>query len=211
VAGDRDRLAARLLEEVARIHARGWCPATSGNYSVVVCEEPLTLVITRSGADKGRLTRSDLLAVDGRGVPLEAGPARPSAEVALHATLASELGARAVLHTHSVWNTLLGERFAVAGELVLEGFELLKAFAGVDTHACRRRVPIFANSQRMEALARELPAALAGEGTAPGFLIAGHGLYAWGDDLHAAVRHLEALEFLLEVVGRRVGPEAPRR
>jgi methylthioribulose-1-phosphate dehydratase len=211
VTRDHDRLAGALLDEVARIHARGWCPATSGNYSVVVGAEPLTLLITRSGADKGRLERSDLLLVDEQGAPLEGGAARPSAEVALHVTLARALAARAVLHTHTVWNTLVGERFAPAGELVLEGYELLKAFTGVDTHACRRRVPIFANTQRMEELAGRLPAALAGEETAPGFLIAGHGLYAWGDDLRSAVRHLEALEFLFEVAWRGVGRPATRR
>ena len=31
-----------------------------------------------------------------------------------------------------------------------------------------------------------------------GILIAGHGLYAWGEDLARAKRHLEILEFLLE-------------
>ena len=33
---------------------------------------------------------------------------------------------------------------------------------------------------------------------APGFLIAGHGLYAWGRNIDEARRHVEGLEFLFE-------------
>jgi methylthioribulose-1-phosphate dehydratase len=36
------------------------------------------------------------------------------------------------------------------------------------------------------------------EGCAWGYLIAGHGLYAWGRDGAEAMRHLEAIEFMLE-------------
>jgi methylthioribulose-1-phosphate dehydratase len=35
-----------------------------------------------------------------------------------------------------------------------------------------------------------------------GFLIRRHGLYTWGEDLTEAKRHVEVLEFLLEVLGR---------
>jgi len=38
--------------------------------------------------------------------------------------------------------------------------------------------------------------------SAHGFLLRGHGLYTWGTDLQQAVRHVEILEFLMEVVGR---------
>jgi len=37
---------------------------------------------------------------------------------------------------------------------------------------------------------------------AHGLLIRRHGLYTWGRGFYEAVRHLEVLEFLLEVVGR---------
>ncbi len=45
---------------------------------------------------------------------------------------------------------------------------------------------------------------------AHGFLLRRHGLYTWGADLAQAVRHVEILEFLMEVVGRdeeRLRPE----
>ncbi len=38
----------------------------------------------------------------------------------------------------------------------------------------------------------------AGELAAHGFLIAGHGLYAWGRDVAEARRHVEGFEFLCE-------------
>ena len=34
----------------------------------------------------------------------------------------------------------------------------------------------------------------------PGILVAGHGLYAWGDSLAEAQRHVEILEFLLSAI-----------
>jgi methylthioribulose-1-phosphate dehydratase len=38
-----------------------------------------------------------------------------------------------------------------------------------------------------------------------GFLIRGHGLYTWGRDVAEAKRHLEILEFLFEMIGRKRG------
>ena len=43
-----------------------------------------------------------------------------------------------------------------------------------------------------------------------GFLLRGHGLYTWGDDLSQARRHVEIFEFLLETTGRmRTGFQKP--
>jgi len=36
-----------------------------------------------------------------------------------------------------------------------------------------------------------------------GFLMAGHGLYTWGENLAAARRQIEVLEFLFEVVTQK--------
>ena len=35
------------------------------------------------------------------------------------------------------------------------------------------------------------------------FLLRGHGLYTWGETIADAERHVEIIEFLLEVIGRR--------
>src|SRR5262249_14401349 len=118
--------------------------------------------------------------------------------------LARRPGVGAILHTHSVWATLLSDQYASAGGLEIEGYEMLKGLAGVATHEHRLWVPVFANTQDIPALAREVDQHLdkPGRPAPPGFVIRRHGLYAWGSDLDEARRHVEAFEFLFEVVGR---------
>jgi methylthioribulose-1-phosphate dehydratase len=123
---------------------------------------------------------------------------RPSAETPLHCRL-YELGSSvgAVLHTHSVASTLVSKN--AGGVVCLAGFEMQKAIAGVTTHEAELAVKVFPNDQDMHALADRVSDAWhAGELAASGFLVAGHGLYAWGRTLDEAVRHTEGLEFLLE-------------
>lgn len=194
--------AARWLVATGRAcHARGWVMGTSGNLSVVRQTRPLVVAITASGAHKGALTSRDILEIDTRG-RLRRGTARPSAETALHLEIIRARNAGAVLHTHSVWSTILSKRHLAAGGLALGGYEMLKGLEGVATHAHREWLPIVANSQDMPALAAELRGVLQGHPTAHGVLIAAHGLYTWGRTRGVAARHLEILEFLLEVEGR---------
>ena len=193
---------APLLAAAGRaLHARGWALGTSGNFSAVVRQEPLVLAISRSGVDKGRLAASDFLEVDSSGVLLE-GEGRPSAETVVHLAVVGARGAGAVLHTHSVWNTLVSEAAGDAGGLALEGYEMLKGLAGVVTHEHREWVPIIENTQDYERMTRDVKAALAQNPGAHALLLRGHGLYTWGCDLEEAQRHVEVLEFLLEVEGR---------
>jgi methylthioribulose-1-phosphate dehydratase len=193
---------APLLASTGRaLHARGWTLGTSGNFSAVVRREPLVLAISRSGADKGRLAPEDILEVDGNGLPLEA-ERRPSDETVVHLAVVRERGAGAVLHTHSVWNTLLSQAAGDAGGLAVSGYEMLKGLAGVTTHEHSEWVPILDNTQDYARMARDVKAALARHPRAHGLLLRGHGLYAWGRDLEEAQRHVEVLEFLFEVEGR---------
>jgi len=183
------------------LHARGWALATSGNFSTVVRRDPLVIAISRSGVDKGRLAAQDIIEVDGNGLPLEA-ERKPSDETVVHLAIVRERGAGAVLHTHSVWNTLLSEAAGDAGGLVLSGYEMLKGLAGVTTHEHEERVPILENTQDYARMSRDVKAALARHPDAHGLLLRGHGLYTWGRDLEQAQRHVEVLEFLFEVEGR---------
>lgn len=182
--------------------ARGWLPGTGGNLSAVVHRDPLRLVVTRSGVDKGALGRDGLVEVDGDGRAVH-GDARPSDEVLLHLAVArAREEAGAVVHTHSVWGTLASCRHAAAGGVTLAGYEMLKALEGVRTHVHGEWVPILANSQDMHALSRVVERLLRDDNRPHGFLLEGHGLYTWGADLTAAKRHVEALEFLFEVTER---------
>lgn len=63
-------------------------------------------------------------------------------------------------------------------------------------------MPILENSQDMTVLAQQLSALLSEQPNIPGFLLRGHGLYTWGASIQEAKRHVEILEFLLEVTGR---------
>lgn len=192
------------------LHGRGWSLGTSSNYSLVLDREPLELLLTASGKDKGRLDRRDFVRVDANGQrvrrPEDNFPAenRPSAETLLHVTLAELPDVGAVLHTHSVWGTLLSQRCFGEGEVRIEGYEMLKGLEGIATHETTKRVPIFDNTQDIAALADQLRPLLHDEANPleHGFLIRGHGLYTWGRDLDAARRHVEVFEFLFECVGR---------
>jgi methylthioribulose-1-phosphate dehydratase len=198
---------ADLAAELARIgrefHGRGWVLGTSGNFSAVVSPNPLRLAITTSGADKGSLTPGQIVEIDGHGRVL-AGSGRPSAETGLHLAIARKRGAGAVLHTHSIWSTILSDG-ASEGGLAIEGYEMLKGLAGVDTHEHREWLPILDNTQDWTAAVPEVEAMLARQPAAHGFLIRQHGLYTWGRDLAEATRHVEILEFLFEVMGRKRG------
>jgi len=108
---------ASLLAEAGRdFYRRGWVLGTSGNFSAVASSKPLLLVITASGADKGALLPGDFLEIDANG-EVTRGEGVPSDEARLHLAVVRLRGAGAVMHTHSVWSTLLSEAFAKDGQL----------------------------------------------------------------------------------------------
>ena len=198
-----DRGLASSLASVAReFHGRGWALGTSGNYSVVVSRTPLRLLITSSGLDKSSLAEGDFLEIDGDGHVL-AGNGKPSAEASLHVAVARVKNAGCILHTHSVWSTLLSERHVGERGLAISGYEMLKGLEGVRTHQHREWIPIFENDQNIPALAEKVSEILAREKELHGFLLSAHGLYTWGEGVAQARRHVEIFEFLLETVGRR--------
>jgi methylthioribulose-1-phosphate dehydratase len=194
-----------LAEELAatgkEFYSRGWVQGTSGNFSAVVSREPLRLAVTATGLDKRTLAPAQFLEIDEAGKVLR-GTGRPSSETSIHLAVVRERGAGAVLHTHSIWNTILSEALAGDGGIALEGYEMLKGLGGVTTHEHREWLPILDNSQDMAALAITAGATLKQYPGAHGLLLRGHGLYSWGRDLAEARRHVEILEFLLEVLGR---------
>ena len=196
-------LAAQLAEIARECYARGWALGTSGNFSAVVNRNPLRLAITTSGVDKGTLSVGEIVEIDEHG-KVVAGSGRPSAEASLHLTIARARGAGAVLHTHSIWSTILSDAATEDG-LAIEGYEMLKGLDGVGTHEHREWLPILDNTQDWAAAVPQVEAILAEQPAAHGFLIRGHGLYTWGRDLAEARRHVEILEYLFEVMGRKRG------
>ncbi|MEI8211128.1 MAG: methylthioribulose 1-phosphate dehydratase [Planctomycetota bacterium] len=182
---------------------RGWSLGTSSNYSVVVGRDPLRLLITASGKDKGHLGPHDFVIVDEHGNSTFDGQPKSSAETLLHC-LAARHGANAILHTHSVWGTLLSEHFAPVGGIRIAGFEMLKGLDGISTHESSVWIPIFDNTQDIPSLSARVEDYLRDHPNERcwGYLIRRHGMYTWGKDLAEAARHIEILEFLLECLGR---------
>ena len=184
-------------------YARGWALGTSGNFSAVLSRDPLRLAITASGVDKGLMTVTEIVEIDARGVVVS-GSGKPSAEASLHLAVVRARGAGAVLHTHSIWSTILSDT-ATAGGLEIEGYEMLKGLDGVRTHDHRECLPILDNTQDWASAVPQVESILKEQPNAHGFLIKKHGLYTWGRDLADAKRQVETLEFLFEVMGRKRG------
>jgi len=193
------------MAELGReFHVRGWVLGTSGNFSAVLHREPLCLAITSTGSDKGHLSVGQILELD-ETLTVFRGEGRPSAETALHVAIVLKRQAGAVLHTHSVWSTVLSGWHASRGGVAIEGYEMLKGLEGIHTHKHREWLPIVENSQDMHELAQEISQTLEENPSAHGFLLRGHGLYTWGADLAEAKRHVEIFEFLMETLVRANG------
>jgi methylthioribulose-1-phosphate dehydratase len=172
--------------------ARGWIAATSGNFSCRI--DGAHALVTRSGIDKGAIGSAHVAVVPLAG-PI---PAGMSAETPLHLAryrAAADVGA--IVHVHTVAATVLSRAELGSGRVRFSGFEMQKALAGTATHESVVDLPVFANDQDTTALAAAVEARLREGPPVPGYLLAGHGLYAWGATMADARRHLEGLEFLL--------------
>jgi methylthioribulose-1-phosphate dehydratase len=201
--GSFDRTARELAAIGKRFYSRGWALGTGGNFSAVVSRKPLRLAITASSIAKGSLGPTDILQCDDQGQVVGRRRGKPSAETLLHVEVASRRGAGAVLHTHSVWSTMLSDAWAGDDSaLTIEGYEMLKGLAGVTSHDHREVIPIVDNDQNIPRLARRVGDVLDRQENAHAFLVRRHGLYTWGETLADAERHVEILEFLFEAVGR---------
>ena len=192
-----------LADAGREFYRRGWVLGTSGNFSMLTSRDPMRIAITSSGLDKGRLDDTSFLELDENGEVVR-GVGRPSAETQIHQTIYRQLAnVGSVLHTHSVWGTLLSED---RGTIEIEGYEMLKGLAGVTTHEHTERVPVIENTQDYVALSREIERLLKTEKDIHGLYLRRHGLYTWGVTVSEARRHIEIFEFLFELLGRRLRP-----
>ncbi|BAQ61296.1 methylthioribulose-1-phosphate dehydratase [Geminocystis sp. NIES-3708] len=183
-----------ILETANFLNRQGWTPATSSNFSQRLDNN--YCAITVSGKHKGKLTPDDIMVVDLQGKPQD--EKKPSAETLLHTSLyAWNPNIGSVLHTHSLNSTLL-TLLTNNTSWELEDYELLKAFSGISTHESAIKIPIFANTQDIASLADEVIEYLHQRIPCWGYLIRGHGVYTWGKDMPETLRHLEALEYLIQ-------------
>ena len=195
-------VSAQGIMEIGRyLYNRGWLYATSGNLSSLISSDPTIVAITESGTYKGNLKTENIIAIDGE-MNVINGTGKPSSESVLHLKLETSSKAGAVLHTHSVWSNVISSYFTESEGIYLSGYEMLKALNGVKTHEHEEFLPIIENSQDMNKVSLNLEDILNEKRGIHGFILRKHGLYTWGSDLNEALRHLEALEYLLETEGR---------
>ncbi|MCB1201484.1 MAG: methylthioribulose 1-phosphate dehydratase [Leptospiraceae bacterium] len=192
------KLATELKDVGRYFHKRKWSLATSSNYSAKVSDG--VLLISSSGHNKDYLQEHDFMLVDFNGSTIESGEQRkPSAETLLHTSvyeLFPEAGS--VLHTHSVYASVLSRVYLNQGYLELSNYEMLKALDTIKTHDISVQIPIYPNSQNMQDIYRLFQTDAKKDKSMNAFLIAGHGLYTWSNTVLNARRHIEALEFLFE-------------
>jgi len=197
--------ASDLAAAAREFYRRGWVLGTSGNFSALLARNPFRICITASGLEKGKLDDNSFLELD-ENSDVVRGSGKPSAETAVHQTLYRVLPEiQAVMHTHSVWGTILSDHFFENGAIEIEGFEMLKGLAGVKTHEHKELVPIIENSQDYDLLSGQIETVIRKNDGVHGIYLRRHGLYTWGDTVAGAQRHVEIFEFLFEVMGRTLG------
>jgi len=186
-----------LCRYAASFYHRGWMPGTSGNLSIKVADRPITLAITPSSVDKGGLTPRDIFLVTAAGATRHGrASTRPSAETAIHLALYEAFPTcGAVFHVHTVHSTLVATRHVRRGVVTAKGLEMLKGFQTLAPRATPE-IPIFPNIDNLDDFARRVRRQARQLANIPGFLIAHHGMTAWGRDAQEAEKHLELLEFL---------------
>jgi methylthioribulose-1-phosphate dehydratase len=198
--------AAELVEIIRWINSRGWSPATSTNYSFKNSENPISICISQSGVDKSKFGTEHFMLIDAEGRPSnDFAHLRSSAETFLHTVLYQENPEiEVILHTHSVYATILSQKYLSDGFLLLENYEVLKGLGNIKTHEVSVKVPIFENTQDIAALSEVFRSLYRKMPDMQGYLIAGHGLYTWGKNFEIAKRQLEVFEFLLECEWRKL-------
>ena len=150
-------LANALIYAGKVIDNKGWCPATSGNFSARLSDG--TIAITVSGKHKGQLQHGDIMLIDAQGNALDGKV--PSAETMLHIQLYQRFtDVNAVLHPHSLNSTLISmqcnKKDRLISKVTLKNYELLKAFSGITTHEQRIVIPSFDNDQNILRLAEQV-------------------------------------------------------
>ena len=203
--------ASRLADIGRRFYDRGWVMGTSGNFSAVVSRRPLKLAITSSAAHKGRLAPPQFLQIDAQGSviggvagPAPTGGGKPPPKRGSTSDRRLPRRGRRLAHAFGLEH----DTFRPSREGEGPGHRAVR-----DAQGPRRRG--FARAPRVDsdraersghdAARARVRQALSDYPTAHAFLLERHGLYTWGATLDEAERHVEILEFLLEVAGRSVG------
>lgn len=199
---DKMRAFAELTEIKSAFAARGWFQATGGNLSLRIGDfrpDKFIFAITASGKDKSVHSPEDYLIVDQDGQTVEPTNLKPSAETCIHSEIYRLTGARAIFHVHTVFNNLASAIYSNRGSIPVGKIELIKAL-GIWEQDAEIEIPILPNYADVPKIVPLIESRL--QPKIPGIVLDKHGIYAWGDSVFAAKRHLEAFEFMFEYVYR---------
>jgi methylthioribulose-1-phosphate dehydratase len=198
-------LLGQFAATIVELWKTGHATATSGNYSIKAQDG--TIFVSQSGVDKAHFSAHHFIAVDKNGTPLEGelAPGRkPSDEAQLHRMVYQNFSeANCVIHTHHLATLHFADSVKKGEWGELSGLELIKAFKGIKTHEACLSVPIFENTQDILQLSKELEQTLKGKSDLWGFIMRGHGLTMWGDNLATTKRHLDAFIYLFSYLNEK--------
>lgn len=195
-----------LIPELCRqFYGLGWVSGTGGGICIRGTEG---IYMAPSGVQKERIAPSDLFVLDASDLQtcrVLRAPANRQLRVSecqpLFYSAMRLRGAGAVIHSHSVWAVLAARLFsptAEAGQFVTRGLEMQK---GLRDKGCFDEVvvPIIANTPREAELAEAMQEAMQAHPDVDAVLVAGHGVYVWGEDWVQAKTQAECLDYLFRV------------
>lgn len=189
------RLRSQLADYSQRLHARGWVANHDGNLSTRLPDG--RFLATPTAFSKREVTAESLVVVDEKGAVV-AGKHRVFSEMTLHlAIYAARRDVMAVVHAHPPHATALG-----AAGCSLDPF-LPEAVVSIGPHI--PLVPLSApGPAAVEALKPLLP-------LYDVVMVAGNGVFAWGDSVEQAYLRLELCEHLcrIQLAAQPVGGVRP--
>lgn len=190
--------AVNILNDLkVKLYNKGWFPATSGNLSYKLHDDPLIFAVTTSGKDKGTVSHEDVIFVDKEGKPVEKTRLKPSAETLIHSYIYQKTDANCVIHIHTPANNFISYIYFEEGKVKIKDFEMIKAL-DIWKEDAEIEVPIVDNYFDLKKLAEESGKAINPE--VPAVLIKTHGIYCWGRNEFEAKRHIEAFEFMFNLM-----------
>ncbi len=200
-AGRQESIPELICELCRQFYDLGWVSGTGGGISIRGAEG---IFIAPSGVQKERMRPEDIYLLDAKDLEearVVHGPADASLKISecrpLFYNAYRLRGAGAVLHSHSIWSVLASRMFS--NEFVCQGLEMQKGLRGVGCFDTLR-VPIIANTAREAELTVSMAAAIEGYPQVDAVLVAGHGVYVWGETWAQAKTQAECYDFLFRAV-----------
>jgi len=183
---------AEVVSAARRMHIDGLVSGTSGNVSRRQGE---LVAVTPMGRDYATMVAEDVCVVNVDGRPAE-GDLTPSTETPMHLAIYRAFEAGAVVHTHSLYATVVS---TVASELPAIHYMIATLGGPVRVSPYR----LFGTAELSEAVVT------AGAGRSA-VIIGSHGAITWGADLAEAYRRSVTLEWLAKLYCRALEVGSPR-